>query len=80
MNHGKTPNVRGRLVYPLPDEEIPMLTTEELAGRWGMSPKTLRNWRCNNRGPAYTIIGGRVKYPEDFVKEYEEDNTVIPTR
>lgn len=28
----------------------------------GVSPKTLSNWRCAGRGPAYARIGARIVY------------------
>ena len=29
------------------------LNENELATRWGISPKTLQRWRCEGRGPKY---------------------------
>lgn len=36
-----------------------MISTEELARRWQMHPKTLSNWRVQGRGPVYVKLGGR---------------------
>lgn len=52
------------------------LTSEELAKRWRMSPKTLVNWRLAGKGPKYLKLGeGRntkVIYPLVLVEAYEE--------
>lgn len=34
-----------------------MLTTEQLADRWSMSPQTLENWRSQGRGPKHIKLG-----------------------
>lgn len=34
-----------------------------------VSPQTLRNWRCQRRGPAYIRVGRLVRYkPEDLAE------------
>lgn len=55
-----------------------MLTSRELAKRWGRSPHTLENWRAMGRGPAFQRIssrgeqGGRlVRYRLDDVEAFE---------
>lgn len=55
-----------------------MLTSRELAKRWGLSPHTLENWRAMGRGPTARRIsskgemGGRfVRYLLDDVVEFE---------
>lgn len=40
-----------------PDEHSIILTTEQLAQRWGMSPRTLEGWRSENKGPDYIKLG-----------------------
>ena len=45
---------------------------EELAERWGMSPRTLENWRAKGEGPTYIKIGGQVRYKYESIKKYEE--------
>ena len=49
-------------------------TEKELSRRWKIDPKTLRNWRCQRRGPRYYKIGGTsVRYPaEEIVKAEAE--------
>lgn len=38
------------------------LTEQEAAGVLGQSPNTLRQWRCQGRGPRWTKAGRRVLY------------------
>jgi predicted DNA-binding transcriptional regulator AlpA len=41
--------------------DFPPVLSEDLAGQLlGISVKTLRNWRCERRGPAARRISGRV--------------------
>ena len=39
-----------------------VLNENELAQRWGISPKTLQRWRCEGRGPKYLKLSKRVSY------------------
>ena len=48
-----------------------LLTTDELAARWGMSSGTLRNWRVFKRGPRFIRIGRTVRYKLAEVKRWE---------
>ena len=41
------------------------LTQQELADRWGLSPKTLARWRCIGRGPFFAKLSKKVAYPLD---------------
>ena len=47
------------------------LTTEQLADRWQIRPKTLCNWRVSGMGPKFLKIGQRVLYPMDLIEEFE---------
>ena len=49
----------------------------ELARRWGINPRTLQNWRCKGKGPAYLKIGGHIMYREDDVEAYEAERRHI---
>lgn len=50
-----------------------MLTTKELAARWGISPGSLANDRAANRSTLpYVKIGDRVRYRLHDVLRYEE--------
>jgi len=57
-------------------EEKIFLNQNELAERWGMSPRTLENWRSTGKGPAYVKIGGQVRYKFEDIKKLEETSQV----
>jgi predicted site-specific integrase-resolvase len=48
-----------------------VLNENELAQRWGVSPKTLQRWRNEGRGPRYLKLSKRVSYPVDAITEFE---------
>ncbi|AUM00806.1 DNA-binding protein [Rhodocyclaceae bacterium] len=48
-----------------------VLNENELAQRWGLSPKTLQRWRSEGRGPRYLKLSKRVSYPLDSIIEFE---------
>lgn len=54
-------------------------TPAELVTRWNgaVTLGTLANWRAGTkkRGPAFTKVGGRVRYPVQAVLDYEAKNT-----
>lgn len=43
----------------------------ELAGRWGLSVKTLRRWRQEQLGPVFCKLGARVTYLISEVEAFE---------
>lgn len=48
-------------------ETITLLTEFQVFEIFGIQPKTLANWRCRGRGPAFVKIGGHVRYrPQDL--------------
>lgn len=49
-----------------------LLTTSDLARRWSMSEKTLRNMRWRGVGPACVKLGRLVRYPLDEIIAWEE--------
>lgn len=53
------------------------LTAKQLAAHFGgqIVPKTLSNWRSAGRGPPWRRIGGRVLYPVDALRQWEEEQT-----
>ena len=53
------------------------LTTQELADRWRMSPRTLEGWRDKGIGPTFTRIGSRVRYHIDTIERAERDWSTI---
>lgn len=48
------------------------LTTEELAARWRISPRTLERWRHQDQGPPWLILGGRLRYRVADIVAWEE--------
>lgn len=43
------------------------------------TPATLASWRCRkNGGPAWTKIGGSVRYRADSLARFIADNTIQP--
>lgn len=48
------------------------INENELATRWGVSPKTLQRWRSEGRGPRYLKLSKRVSYPLDEIFLFEE--------
>jgi len=55
---------------------VVMVNSSELAERWGLSPRTLANWRSQKKGPRYiklgTETGSHVVYKLDDVIKYEK--------
>ena len=49
-------------------------TEKELSRRWKLDPRTLRNWRCQGRGPSYFKIGVNVRYPLKEIVRFEQDS------
>lgn len=52
-------------------ETQPMLTQNELASRWRISPATLERWRSEGIGPQFLKLGGQVRYPTADIDAYE---------
>lgn len=48
----------------------PLLTTTEVAEIFGLTEKTLRNWRCLQQGPPWVKHRGRVYYRTADVDAY----------
>jgi len=56
------------------------ISEKSLAKKWGLSPKTLQRWRWLKSGPSYIKIGGRVRYTNDAIKEFENKNKRTPVQ
>ena len=50
------------------------LDTTELAGRWGVSKKTIDNRRYRGQGPNYFKIGGAIRYDLEDVRRIENES------
>ena len=57
------------------------LTTREVSAYFEgkISEKTLNNWRSQGRGPKFLRIEGKVLYPIDELKKWEEQNLYSST-
>lgn len=63
-----------------------MLTTNELAERWKVNPKSLSNWRVKKIGPAYVKLGDarsckvlyRLEDVETFERRHEQQAEAAP--
>ena len=47
------------------------LTQRELALRWRLSGRTLERWRAERYGPAWTSLGGNIRYALRDVLDFE---------
>ena len=45
-----------------------------------LSPQTLRNWRTQNRGPAYVKAGRAIRYSVDDLRAFMDQNRVVNDR
>lgn len=57
----------------------PSLTERQLAERWGLSLKTLQDWRKNGKGPHYLKLGKAIRYPRELVEKYEQEHLMTST-
>lgn len=48
------------------------ISTKELATRWGLSHRTLEEWRADGKGPKFVHIGKKVRYSLAEVEKYEK--------
>lgn len=48
------------------------LNQNQLAERWGISPKTLERWRWLGQGPKFLKLGGRIAYRLEDVEVFEQ--------
>ncbi len=55
-----------------------LLSEKQLAARINVARQTLRKWRHESRGPAYTRLGGAIRYSEIAVQAWLAANTVAP--
>lgn len=55
------------------------MSENELAQKWGISPKTLQRWRSEGRGPRYLKLSKRVIYPIDEIQKFESHSLYAST-
>ena len=70
-----TASPQTRSSYPAINTMAPgdrrVLNENDLAQRWGVSPKTLQRWRSEGRGPRYLKLSKRVSYPLEAILDFE---------
>ena len=52
------------------------LTDVQAAEIMGLAVQTLRNWRCNRKGPKYSKIGRSCRYSQESIQIFMENNLV----
>lgn len=52
-----------------------VLTTDQLAERYGVSVRTVAAWRARGEGPPHLKIGRRIFYAVRQVEEWEKTKT-----
>ena len=72
----KEQNTNNRFA-PTSPGEVRHLNQKQLARRWGMSHRTLERWRCQNQGPAWLKVGGRVLYRIEDIEQYERAKLAV---
>ena len=60
----------------MPTEEE-YLKDDEAANFLNLSKQTLRNWRTQGRGPAYSKAGRAVRYSLEDLRRYMEKNRIV---
>ena len=59
------------------DNQEQYLSEKSLAKKWSISHKTLQRWRWLKMGPGYIKIGGRIRYPQNLIEEFESRNSYL---
>ena len=68
------------------DDNVPYLTTEQLADRYSLTPATIKGWRFRGKGPkSYQVPrfglesgAARTRYKLADVLAWEESNNITP--
>ena len=56
-----------------------VLNENELAQRWGISPKTLHRWRCEGRGPKSLKLPKRFRYSLELLLDFDNNALHVST-
>lgn len=52
------------------------LSERQLAARWGVTPRTLQNWRAAGKGPPFLELGiNTIRYRLEDIEAYEKSRT-----
>ena len=73
MHHQTLSFQPGQALAQRHKSHIPRIAIDEyeLAGRWGLSVKTLRRWRQTQLGPVFCKLGARVTYLISEIEAFE---------
>lgn len=64
--------MRKQTVTPIGEKPASSFVSEAtLAGHWGISSRTLQRWRSSGEGPAFSIIGGSIRYRIQDILDHE---------
>ena len=55
-----------------------VITEKEVSKLLSISLQSLRNWRCQRKGPPYIKIGRSVRYPIEDLRKYLESRKIEP--
>lgn len=50
------------------------LNQQQVAERWGLSPKTLERWRVLGIGPCYLKLCGKIVYRLEDIEDFERQS------
>ena len=53
-----------------------LLTEQEVADRLTVKVATLRDWRTDKKGPPYTKLVGTIRYPEDKLDNWVDQQLI----
>lgn len=57
-----------------------LLTSKELAARWGITLRTLQDWERRGKGPKRTVLGPKaIRYSMTDVLAHEQANSMTKT-
>jgi len=55
-----------------------LLTPDELSSELGVAKRTLDQWRCYGRGPAFVRVGKRIRYRRQDLDAWLAEQVVTP--
>jgi excisionase family DNA binding protein len=59
----------------MPTDPDALLTEDEAAELYGLSPRTFQAWRTENRGPPYVRLGRAIRYRRSALVKHLDENS-----